>query len=210
MPQTHGPAGWPRAVDGAAADGNPHPWSRIFRRRIHQERGPIRRPDGLGRQAAVRVSPRRVRPDRRWIRQRGSSDAGVGERPEEDLFLRVEYDGEIATNGATFAQARQDFAVLSGTRQSRELMESFLKTEHGADASLEAALKSALDAWSIGHMSLQTTDAKELPERAAVSKYLQEQLAHTGIEAGILERDKSRAIRYRSLSDKELRPLISD
>lgn len=89
-------------------------------------------------------------------------------------------------------------------------MESFLKTEHGADASLEAALKSALDAWSIGHMSLQTTDAKELPERAAVSKYLQEQLAHTGIEAGILERDKSRAIRYRSLSDKELRPLISD
>ncbi len=136
--------------------------------------------------------------------------AEVGERPEEDLFLRVEYDGEIATSGATFAQARQDFAVLSGTRQSRELMESFLKTEHGADASLEAALKSALDAWSIGHMSLQTTDAKELPERAAVSKYLQEQLAHTGIEAGILERDKSRAIRYRSLSDKELRPLISD
>src|SRR5207244_332658 len=32
--------------------------------------------------------------------------AEVGERPEEDLFLRVEYDGEIATNGATYAQAR--------------------------------------------------------------------------------------------------------
>ena len=42
--------------------------------------------------------------------------AEVGERPEEDLFLRVEYDGEITTNGATFAQARQDFAVLSGTQ----------------------------------------------------------------------------------------------
>ena len=136
--------------------------------------------------------------------------AEVGERPEEDLFLRVEYDGEIASNGATVAQAREDFAVLSGTRQSSELMESFLKAEYREDASLEAALKSALDAWSIGHMSLKTTDAKELPERAAVSKYLQEQLAHTGIEAGILERDKSRAIRYRSLSDKELRPLISD
>ena len=89
-------------------------------------------------------------------------------------------------------------------------MESFLKAEYREDASLEAALKSTLDAWSIGHMSLKTTDAKELPERAAVSKYLQEQLAHTGIEAGILERNKSRAIRYRSLSDKELRPLISD
>src|SRR3981081_2190919 len=34
--------------------------------------------------------------------------AEVGAKPEEDLFLRVEYDGAIATNGATFAQARQD------------------------------------------------------------------------------------------------------
>src|SRR5439155_1454240 len=118
--------------------------------------------------------------------------AEVGERPGEDLFLRVEYDGEIATNGATFAQARQDFAVLSGTRQSRELMESFLKVEHRADASFKAAFKSALDAWSIGHMTLQTTDAKELPERAAVTKYQQEQIAHDGIEAGILGCDVQR------------------
>src|SRR5881396_4096791 len=51
--------------------------------------------------------------------------AEVGARPEDDLFLRLEYDGEIATNGATFSQARQDFAVLSGTGQSRKLMESF-------------------------------------------------------------------------------------
>ncbi len=136
--------------------------------------------------------------------------AEVGERPEEDLFLRVEYDGEIATNGATFTQGRQDFAVLSGTRQSRELMESFLKTEYGVDASFELALKSALDAWTIGHMTLQTDDAKELPERGAVTKYREEQLANTGIEAGILERDPSKAIRYRPLSDKELRPLIND
>jgi proteasome alpha subunit len=136
--------------------------------------------------------------------------AEVGERPAEDLFLRVEYDGEIATNGATFAQARQDFAVLSGTRQSRELMESFLKAEHGADASFETALKAALEAWTIGHMTLQTNDAKELPGRAAITKYRQEQLANTGIEAGVLERDAGRAIRYRSLSDTELRSVIND
>jgi proteasome alpha subunit len=136
--------------------------------------------------------------------------AEVGERPEEDLFLRVEYDGEITTNGATFAQARQDFAVLSGTQQSRELMESFLQAEHAPDASFETALRSALDAWSIGHMTLQTSDAKELPERAAVTKYRQEHLANTEIEAGILERDGSKAICYRPLSDTELRHLIRD
>ena len=136
--------------------------------------------------------------------------AEVGERPEEDLFLRVEYDGEIATNGATYARARQDFAVLSGTQRSRELMEAFLKTQHTPDASLQATLNAALDAWSIGHMTLQATEAKELPERAVVAKYRQEQLATAGIEAALLERDVSRAIRYRSLSDTELRALIHD
>jgi proteasome alpha subunit len=136
--------------------------------------------------------------------------AEVGERPEEDLFLRVEYDGEIATNGATYAQVRQDFAVLSGTRQSGELMEAFLKSQHAPDASFEATLNAALDAWSIGHMSLQASDATGPPERAAILKYRQEQLASRGIEAALLERGASRAIRYRSLSDTELRSLIND
>jgi proteasome alpha subunit len=136
--------------------------------------------------------------------------AEVGESPNEDLFLRVEYDGEIATNGATYAQARQDFAVLSGTRQSRELMEAFLKRQHAPDASFELALNSALDAWSIGHISLQASDANGQPDQAAVLKHRQEQLALRGIEAAVLERDASRAIRYRSLSDTELRSLIHE
>ncbi len=89
-------------------------------------------------------------------------------------------------------------------------MESFLKAEHAPDTSFEAALKSALDAWSVGHMALQTGDAKELPEHTAVTKYGREQLANTGIEAGILERDPRKGIRYRALLDKELRALIHD
>jgi proteasome alpha subunit len=136
--------------------------------------------------------------------------AEIGERPEEDLFVRVEYDGEIATNGATYAQARQDFAALSGTQQSRELMEAFLATQHAPDADLQTTFNSALDAWSIGHMTLQTGDAKEQPERTAVRKHREEQLAIAGIEAALLERDAGRAIRYRSLSDKELRLLPRD
>jgi proteasome alpha subunit len=136
--------------------------------------------------------------------------AEVGARPEEDLFLRVEYDGEIATNGATHARARQDFAVLSGSRESSELMEAFLKTEHKPYGSFDAAVKSALDAWSVGHMLLQAGDAKQLPERDAIAQHRREQLAMAAIEAGVLERDGSTTIRYRSLADKELRSLISD
>ncbi len=136
--------------------------------------------------------------------------AEVGARPEEDLFLRVEYDGEIATNGATYARARQDFAALSGSRESGQLMEAFLKTEHKPDSSFDKAVKSALDAWSVGHMLLQAGDAKQLPERDAITQHRREQLAMAAIEAAVLDRDGRTAIRYRSLADKELRSLISD
>ena len=51
--------------------------------------------------------------------------AEIGAKQENDLFLRLEYDGAIATNNATFAQTRQDFGALSGTRQSTELMEKY-------------------------------------------------------------------------------------
>ncbi len=89
-------------------------------------------------------------------------------------------------------------------------MEAFLATQHAPDADLETTFNSALDAWSIGHMTLQTSDAKEQPERTAVTKHREEQLAIAGIEAALLERDAGRAIRYRSLSDKELRLLLRD
>jgi len=59
-------------------------------------------------------------------------------------------------------------------------------------------------------MALQTGDAKELPERTAVTRHRGEKLANSGIEAGILERDPSRGIRYRALLDAELRALIHD
>jgi proteasome alpha subunit len=135
--------------------------------------------------------------------------AEVGVRPEDDLFLRVEYDGEIASNGATYARARQDFAVLSGTRQSLEMMEAFLRDEHKPDASLETAVNSALDAWSVGHMLLQAGETKEVPARDAIAQHRQEQLTIAAIEAAVLDRDGSRPLRYRSLTDKELRSIIS-
>jgi len=135
--------------------------------------------------------------------------AEVGTRPEDDLFLRVEYDGEIASNGATYARARQDFAVLSGTHQSVELMEAFLKTEHKPDASFEAAVNSALDAWSVGHMLLQASETKELPPREAIAQHRQDQLAVAAIEAAVLARDGTSPIRYRSLADKELRSIVA-
>jgi hypothetical protein len=89
------------------------------------------------------------------------------------------------------------------------MMEAFLKSEHKPDASFETAVNSALDAWSVGHMLLQAGEAKEVPARDAIAQHRQEQLNIAAIEAAALERDGSRPIRYRSLTDKELRSIIS-
>jgi proteasome alpha subunit len=134
--------------------------------------------------------------------------AEVGANPGEDLFLRVEYDGAIATNGGPVSQARQDFSALSATRPSTELMEAFLKSQHQPDGSLEDAINFAVDAWSVGHMTLSEDSAKDMPERGAVTKHRQEQMATAGIEAAVLERGAKTAIRYRGLSDEEVRSSI--
>src|SRR4051794_15258024 len=78
--------------------------------------------------------------------------AEVGARPGDDLFLRVEYDGAIATNGGHTSQMQRHFAVLSANRQSTDLMETFLQDTHHLDADLHGAVNNALDAWSVGHL----------------------------------------------------------
>src|SRR5256885_4473261 len=66
--------------------------------------------------------------------------AEIGEKQENDLFLRLDYDGAIATNNATFAQTRQDFGVLSGTRSTSDLIEKYLASEHSAGATFDRAI----------------------------------------------------------------------
>jgi proteasome alpha subunit len=135
--------------------------------------------------------------------------AEVGRRPEDDLFLRVEYDGAIATNGGDMAQTRRNFAVLSANQQSTDLMETFLKDRHQPDGDLRAAVNTALDAWSVGHLALGNSELEAVPNANDITKHRQEQLATVGIEAAILERGGKRTIRYRSLPDEQVRPALS-
>jgi hypothetical protein len=89
-------------------------------------------------------------------------------------------------------------------------MESFLKTAHQAEADLAAAINWAIDAWSVGHMTLDQEAGKELPDRPLIVKHRQEQLATAGIEAAVLERHGKNAIRYRPLTDDEVRSSVRD
>ena len=135
--------------------------------------------------------------------------AEVGARPEDDLFLRVEYDGAIATNGGGMSQMRRHFAVLSATQHSTDLMETFLKDAHQTEANFDSAVNTALDAWSVGHLALGSEDLQQVPDRDAIAKHRQEQLATAGIEAAVLERNGKSTIRYRALSDDQVRPVVS-
>jgi proteasome alpha subunit len=135
--------------------------------------------------------------------------AEIGARPEDDLFLRIEYDGAIATNGGGISQVRHNFAVLSASQQSTELMERFLGENHRPDADLNAAVNGALNAWSIGHLAVGDGDIHELPAAEEIAKHRHDQLATAGIEAAILQRGGKNTIRYRSLPDDEVRPMVS-
>jgi proteasome alpha subunit len=136
--------------------------------------------------------------------------AEIGAKQENDLFLRLDYDGAIATNNATFAQTRQDFGALSGARQSTELMENYLAAEHSAGATFERALKLGLDAWTVGHLALGDSGVKELPARDKILAERKERLRAAGIEAAVLDRDDKTAIRYRALTESEIRSALGD
>jgi proteasome alpha subunit len=136
--------------------------------------------------------------------------AEIGAKQETDLFLRLEYDGAIATNSANFEQVRQDFGAISGTRQSTELMEKFLQAEHSAGATFEKAMKIAVDAWTVGHLALGDGGVKELPARDKILAERKERLRSAGVEAAILERDDKMALRYRALTEAEIRSALGD
>lgn len=135
--------------------------------------------------------------------------AEVGSRPADDLFLRVEYDGSIAVSGASADARPPRFSVISGTARATELMEELLRRDHDSNCTLKAALKVALDAWSVGNMAAKEDGARELPSHEALRQRWTEELLSATIEAGVLERRARSAIRYRRMAAEELRGLTS-
>ncbi|MBA3652280.1 MAG: 20S proteasome subunit A/B [Chthoniobacterales bacterium] len=135
--------------------------------------------------------------------------AEVGATPEADLFLRIDYDGAIATNGGNVKAARQDFAVLAGMRQSTDAMESYLQREHQPSATMERSLKAALNALARGKADLADAGGKagSSPDQIASEREAQNE---TGIEAALLERSAATAIRYRLLTPEELKQTARD
>lgn len=135
--------------------------------------------------------------------------AEVGATPADDLFLRVEYDGAIAAGGSAADARPPRFSVISGTARATELMEELLRRDHDSNCTLKTALKVALDAWSVGSMAASEENAREMPSPEAIRQRRTEELRKATIEAGVLERAGTSAIRYRAIGAEELQGLIS-
>jgi proteasome alpha subunit len=133
--------------------------------------------------------------------------AEIGATPAEDLFLRVEYDGAIATNALTANgnAATHAFGALSGTKISTDLMETFLQRERDTTAvTLPTALSEALNAWTVGHLALGEDGIREVPDDGALAAERAKLQQNGAIEAAVLERSGAKSIRYRSLGTDEI------
>jgi hypothetical protein len=133
------------------------------------------------------------------------AELGRGDAP--NLFLRLDYDGSIHTNGGAFGRAFEEFGAIAGTAPATKLMERFLRKQNVTKEPLDEALAVALDAWAIGHLALNE-EHDELPEVARVAAYRNEKLADTSIEAAVLERASTFPATWRPLQESDIRPTL--
>ena len=134
------------------------------------------------------------------------AELGRGEAP--NLFLRLDYDGTIHTNGGQFGHAFEEFGVIAGTAPAAKVMEQFLRSKNFVTKSLDDALDVALDAWSAGHLSLGEDAGSELPDSTAIATHRAEHLGTASIEAAVLERDAAFPATWRALKEADIRPVL--
>ncbi|HWB59285.1 MAG TPA: hypothetical protein VG733_07325 [Chthoniobacteraceae bacterium] len=133
--------------------------------------------------------------------------AELGRGPDANLFLRLDYDGSIHASGGALARVHENFGVISGTANSTALMEKFLRAHDSSSAPLQQALATALDAWTVGHLGMESDSADDLPSAEKIAAHRDEQLASAIIEAAVLERDSNLPVTYRTLGADELAAL---
>jgi proteasome alpha subunit len=143
--------------------------------------------------------------------------AELGQKPEKDAFLTINYDG-------TFEEAT-GYAVLAATPAIQTTMMSYLKEQRPATLSLEQALDLSLRAWAIGSLGHQQNEvdqqveAKPSPSRTGSSAEstpsLDTLIAHVRdissermIECAVLERQIPGSSKYRSLKPTDLSQLL--
>ena len=133
--------------------------------------------------------------------------AELGRGGAPNLFLRLDYDGSIRTNGGNFGRTFEDFGVIAGKSNAIQRMETFIRGHKHAHSGLDEAVKVAAQAWAVGHLAL-TEESEEPAAAAKVTEHLKQRLADASIEAAVLEYDAPLPASYRSLAEAEVRRIL--
>ena len=134
------------------------------------------------------------------------AELGRGESP--NLFLRLDYDGSIRTNGGSFGKTFEDFGVIAGKAHAIAQMEASLRSQAHSGLSLSDALRLAANAWAVGHLALSAESDAAMPDAARIAQHVREQLTSASIEAAVLEKNAPVPATYRALAENESRAAI--
>jgi proteasome alpha subunit len=134
--------------------------------------------------------------------------AELGRRGAPNLFLRLEYDGSIRTNGGSFGRSFEDFGVIAGRARATAQMEKFLGGKSSANMGLDAAVRLAANAWAVGHMAMSDDGEDEIPSAARIAEHQRTQVAAASIEAAVLEHNVPVAVTYRALTEASVRSVL--
>jgi proteasome alpha subunit len=135
------------------------------------------------------------------------AELGRGDAP--NLFLRLDYDGSIRTNGGNFGRSFEDFGVIAGKPHAIRQMEASLHGGKHSSAGFTEAVRIAAHTWAIGHLALKGEEDDTLPPSSRVSEHLREQLAGASIDAGVLELSAPLPATYRVLVEADVRAILT-
>jgi proteasome alpha subunit len=127
--------------------------------------------------------------------------AELGDDPDLDLFVRLDYDGAMHANAMGPGKFRDHFGVISGTRRSTEAIETYLREKKVGE--LKESLPTAVQAWGIG-LFMADEEHQVVPEEAVLHEFLREKLQRYTVEAAFLERSPERRIAFVELGEKTL------
>jgi proteasome alpha subunit len=135
--------------------------------------------------------------------------AELGRGTAPNVFVRLEYDGSLHTNGGNVGHSFEEFGVIAGTAASTVKMEQFLRGKDLKKLDLAAALRLALDTWALGHLTLNEDPRDEAPSAERIAQHARDQIAAASIEAAVMERTSALPITWRSLADADIRPILA-
>jgi proteasome alpha subunit len=131
-----------------------------------------------------------------------------GPAQDEDLFVRLDYDGSMHASAMNAGKRRESFGAIAGTRRGLEQIEGYLREADFSD--LLSALRTAIHAWGVG-LYAADQDHQDVPEDSALKEFVKSKLEHYTVEAALLEREtaESRGV-FVEVPEPDLEAVLSD